>query len=187
MKILLSFIDENDCDPFERKGAILSILINRHFNKVYLLYNKAKYLKPASEIYRYCEQYFPKTQVAYKEALAVNPTDYNTVYPAMYKAVVEIAKENRNADYTISLTSGTPTMHACWIFLQQSGAIPAHLFESKLCGHKQCTVVVRKNPDWSIGDCFLLINKIGVPKFSLVSPGEKSVHWISKYDSITFN
>lgn len=129
MQILLSFIGENDCYPFERKGAILSILAKRHFDKVYLLYNKEKYLKPASDINRYCEQYFPQISVAYKEAPAVNPTDYNTVYPAMYKAVVEITKENKNAEYTISLTSGTPTMHACWIFLQQGGVIKANLIQ----------------------------------------------------------
>lgn len=67
--------------------------------------------------------------IFYKEAPAINPTDYNTVYPAMYKAVNDILTENINAEYTISLTSGTPTMHACWIFLQQGGVIKANLIQ----------------------------------------------------------
>ena len=129
MKIFLSFIGENDCYPFERKGAILSILTKLKFDKVYLLYNKESYLKPASDIFRYCEEHFPNTTVLYKEAPSVNPTDYNTVYPAMYKAVKEIIKENQKAEYTISLTSGTPTMHACWIFLKQGGVIKAKLIQ----------------------------------------------------------
>ena len=129
MKILLTFIGNNDCFPFEKLGAILSILHHREFNKVYLLYNNEKYLKPASDILQYCEKHFPKLKVCYQAAIAQNPINYNTVYPAMYKAVKEILSENKNAEYTISLTSGTPTMHACWIFLQQGGMIDAKLIQ----------------------------------------------------------
>ncbi len=67
--------------------------------------------------------------VRYQPALAVNPTDYNTVYPAMYQAVKEIIRENPNSEFTISVTSGTPTMHACWVFLQQGGVIDARLVQ----------------------------------------------------------
>jgi len=129
MKILLTFIGDNDCYPFERKGAILSILSKEKFDKIYLLYNKESYLKPASEIFLYCEKNFPELKIAYQEAPAINPTDYNTVYPSMYKAVKHIIQENKNAEFTISLTSGTPTMHACWIFLQQGGVIKAKLIQ----------------------------------------------------------
>ncbi|MFQ5638808.1 MAG: RNA repair transcriptional activator RtcR family protein, partial [bacterium] len=129
MKILLSFIGNNDCYPNEKPGAILAILHQRPFDKIYLLYNHEKYLKPASEILSYCAKHFPKLTVEYKEALAVNPTDYNTVYPAMYQAVKHILRENKNAEYTISLTSGTPTMHACWIFLRQGGVTDARLIQ----------------------------------------------------------
>ncbi len=129
MKILLSFIGDNDCYPNEKPGAILAILHQSQFNKVCLLYNHEKYLKAASEILSYCAKHFPKLTVEYKEALTVNPTDYNTVYPAMYKAVKQILRENKNSKYTISLTSGTPTMHACWIFLRQGGVIDAKLIQ----------------------------------------------------------
>ena len=129
MKILLTFIGNNDCFPFEKLGAILSILHHQEFDKVYLLYNNEKYLKPASDILQYCEKHFPKLKVCYQAAIAQNPINYNTVYPAMYKAVKEILSENKNAEYTISLTSGTPTMHACWIFLQQGGMIDAKLIQ----------------------------------------------------------
>ncbi|MCD6441172.1 MAG: sigma 54-interacting transcriptional regulator, partial [Candidatus Marinimicrobia bacterium] len=47
----------------------------------------------------------------------------------MYKSVREILDENGKADYTVSITSGTPTMHACWIFLQQGGVIQAKLIQ----------------------------------------------------------
>ena len=129
MKILLSFIGNNDCYPEEKKGAILSILQQKKFDKLYLLYNHEKYLKPASKILLYCKEHFPYLKVHYQEALSENPTDYNTVYPAMYSAVKQILNENKNANYTISITSGTPTMHACWIFLKQGGVIDANLIQ----------------------------------------------------------
>jgi len=131
MKILLTFIGNNDCYIDEKPGAILSILKEIKFDKLYILYNNEKYLKPASDILRYCRKNHPRVDVFYQEALTGNPIDYNTVYPAMYSAVKKVLEENRNenADYTISITSGTPTMHACWIFLQQGGVIDAELIQ----------------------------------------------------------
>ena len=131
MKILLTFIGDNDCNIKEKPGAILSILKKLEFDKLYILYNHDRYLKPASEILLYCRKHFPNLTVHYQEAKSNNPTDYNTVYPSMYKAVKEIIKENENInpEYTISLTSGTPTMHACWIFLRQGGVIDSKLIQ----------------------------------------------------------
>ncbi|MDM8521964.1 sigma-54 dependent transcriptional regulator [Desulfococcaceae bacterium HSG8] len=129
MKILLTFIGDNDCYPNENPGAILSILLQEKFDKVCLFYNHDRYLKPADAIMRYCEKHFPGLEVIRKGALADNPTDYNTVYPAMYKAVKEVLKSYGNAEYTISLTSGTPAMHACWIFLRQGRVIDARLIQ----------------------------------------------------------
>ena len=128
-KILLTFIGNNDCYTGERPGVILSVLKEMSFDKVYLLYNSDKYLKPASDILKYCRKHHPEVKILYKATLIENPTDYNTVYPAMYKSVREILDENGKADYTISITSGTPTMHACWIFLQQGGVIQAKLIQ----------------------------------------------------------
>ncbi|PIS30364.1 MAG: hypothetical protein COT43_01785 [Candidatus Marinimicrobia bacterium CG08_land_8_20_14_0_20_45_22] len=128
-RVLLSFVGNNDCQLPEKPGAIIAALHERIFNCLYLLYNDESYLKPASAILEYCRQRFPAIQVRYQPALSVNPTDYNTVYPAMYQAVKLIVKENPDAEFTISVTSGTPTMHACWIFLQQGGVINAKLIQ----------------------------------------------------------
>jgi hypothetical protein len=129
MKILLSFVGNNDCHPFENPGAILSILHQRPFDHLYLLINSEKYLKPANEIIRYCRQHFPYMAAEIQRSLSENPADYNTVYPAMYHAVNSILSKSGNAEYWISLTSGTPVMHACWIFLQQGGVIDAKLIQ----------------------------------------------------------
>ncbi len=128
-KILLTFIGNNDCRGQKKPGAILSILQEIQFDVVYLLYNHEKYLKPASDILQFCRDHHPETHIQYFEIPIENPTDYNTVYPAMYQAVKNIQSKKEKANYTISITSGTPTMHACWIFLQQGGVIDADLIQ----------------------------------------------------------
>ena len=129
-KALLTFIGNQDCKLNEGiKGPIISILEKESYNKLYLFYSDDKYLKPASEILLYCRQHFPNLDVKYKPVIVRNPTDYNTVYPAMYSANQKLAKEMDNNDCTISLTSGTPTMHTCWIFLVKGGVLSARMIQ----------------------------------------------------------
>ncbi len=128
-KILLTFIGNNDCKIEEKPGAILSILSEMDFDILYIFYNDEKYLKPASKILDYCRKHYPDLKIFYQETFIENPTDYNTVYPAMYQSVQHVLKKNGLTNYTISLTSGTPTMHACWIFLQKGGIINAKLIQ----------------------------------------------------------
>ena len=131
-KILLTFIGNNDVYAMDNssKGAILSILEKSEFEKIYLFYNNSSYLKTASKILLYCRKFHKNTEVKYQEIKAINPTDYNIIYPAMFQAVKSIQEDNLpNTEYTISVTSGTPTMHSCWIFLQQGGVINAKLIQ----------------------------------------------------------
>jgi DNA-binding NtrC family response regulator len=128
-QVLLSFIGNNDCFIETSPGAIISILKKMSFDVAYLLYNHDKYLKPAGAIIEYANHHFPKLVIRLKSAPAENPTDYNTVYPAMFQAVSSILEEEPDAGFTISLTSGTPVMHACWIFLQQGGVIDGRLIQ----------------------------------------------------------
>lgn len=140
MNILLTFVGNNDCYLPDKPGPIIGILERREFQKVYLLYNHEKYLPAASQILKYVNNHFPEVSVKYVAALAVNPIDYNTVYPAIYQAIQSILRENSAASFTISLTSGTPTMHACWLFLAFGGAIKARLIQiSKETGVEEVT------------------------------------------------
>lgn len=132
-KILITFIGNNDCYLSEGKeGSIISILNQREFDDLYILYNDARYLPYASEILLYSQKRFPNLKVRYQEAESLNPIDYNMVYPAMVAAVQDILKEEgtKDVEYTISLTSGTPTMHSCWILIVMGGIIDARLIQS---------------------------------------------------------
>jgi len=108
-KVLISFIGNNDCLLSQGKeGAIISILREREFDTLYILYNDTRYLQFASEILLFCQKKFPHLTVRYQEADSINPIDYNLVYPSMVAAVKAIQNEEgtRDVEYTISLTSG---------------------------------------------------------------------------------
>jgi len=132
-KVLISFIGNNDCLLSQGKeGSIISILKQREFDTLYILYNDTRYLQHASEILLYCKKLFPKLTVRYQEAESINPIGYNIVYPSMVNAVKTIQAEEGTKDinYTISVTSGTPTMHSCWLLIVMGGIINAKLIQS---------------------------------------------------------
>ena len=54
-----------------------------------------------------------------------NPVDFDLVYPGLLDKVLKIIEENKieNEEKIINVTSGSPTMTACWILLTQSGII----------------------------------------------------------------
>jgi len=131
-KVLLSFIGNNDCYLSQgQEGAIISILKSGCYDALYILFNKENYLESVYEIKDYCRKLFPALQVFFEPAVSIDPIDYNLVYPAMYNAVTNIKQkeEDKKTSFVVSVTSGTPTMHSCWILLKQGGAINAELIQ----------------------------------------------------------
>ncbi len=131
MKALLTFIGNHDpfADGKAQLGPILSILEKRKFDKLYLLFNNDRYWDAVFKTQEICNQKYPQMKVEMRLTEAVNPINYNLVYPAMYNVVQRIVKENKGMKYTISITSGTPTMHSCWILLVQGGVINAEILQ----------------------------------------------------------
>jgi sigma54-dependent transcription regulator len=132
LKILISFIGNHDpfADRKEQLGPILSILKRRSFDKLYLLFNNERYWDSLIQTQSYCNQHYPNMKVDYRQAESLNPIDYNLVYPAMYQVIQNIKSSNPEAKFTISVTSGTPTMHACWLFLVKGKAINAKIIQT---------------------------------------------------------
>ncbi|MDP8232465.1 MAG: RNA repair transcriptional activator RtcR family protein, partial [Candidatus Zophobacter franzmannii] len=131
MKALITFIGNHDpfSDSRGTPGPILSILEKRKYDKLYLLFNNDKYWKKVFATQEYCNKHYPQMKVEMRLTEAINPINYNLVYPAMYNVVSRIVKENAKAKFTISITSGTPTMHSCWILLVQGGVINAEILQ----------------------------------------------------------
>jgi len=48
-------------------------------------------------------------------------------------------------------------------------------------------IVFGRNYDWSVGICYLMINKRGLEKTAFLAPPEKPAAWVSRYGSLTFN
>lgn len=134
MKILITFIGNHDpfADGKEKPGPILSILQKRKFNKLFLLFNNDRYWDSLIQTQEYCNRLYPNMKVDYRQAESLSPIDYNLVYPAMYQVVQKIKKDNPKAKFTISVTSGTPTMHASWLFLVQGRVIDAKLIQTSV-------------------------------------------------------
>ena len=130
-EILITFIGNHDpfADVKENSGSILSILKKRKFDILYLLFNNNRYWDRLIQTQEYCNQHYPDMKVEYRQAESLSPIDHNLVYPAMYQVVQKIRKDNPQAEFTISVTSGTPTMHACWLFLVQGKVIDAKLIQ----------------------------------------------------------
>ena len=58
---------------------------------------------------------------------------------------------------------------------------------SAFCINKNENMILGKNMDWPVGNGHILINRRGITKYSLVSPGEQPLIWTSKFGNITFN
>jgi transcriptional regulator with GAF, ATPase, and Fis domain len=60
-----------------------------------------------------------------------DPTDYIGILRGLRTHFEEISNNTRDAKYFISVASGTPQMHACWVLLASSGEIPAHILHTR--------------------------------------------------------
>ena len=134
LNVLLTFVGYADLRALENGessgSSILTILNERAFDKIYLFHNSTEFLQIASKVLMYCRDKYPKIEVNYTDIDVKSPIDHNLVYPAMFSALEEIKVAESGANFTISITSGTPTMHACWLLLKQSGVIDAELIQT---------------------------------------------------------
>jgi hypothetical protein len=130
-KILLTFVGNND--PFslhgDHFGPILSIIKKRKFDYIYLLFNSNKYWNRLNDTQAECLKIQPNLKIEFRMIDVMNPIDYNLVYPSMANVVQKIKQKHENGLFYISLTSGTPTMHSCWVLLSKNGIINAKLLQ----------------------------------------------------------
>ena len=97
-----------------------------------------------------------------------NPTDYKIVYNEMRAKIIELMSTNKLLDEKklINISSGTPTMTACWVLLQQSNVIPAKLVQAYRPEHRKKTNTSVQEVDFNI-DNFPKINNRDVLKEQL--------------------
>lgn len=121
--------------------------------------SKKKYSDAIPEIEEYCKKNFNHNlTVNFDRFELKDPTNYAEIYPLLLTFIKNL-KPNKKNQYFISLTSGTPTMTACWLLLAKSGLIDARLLQtSRHQGLKEI--------DLNIND-FPLVRKLDEAKIKL--------------------
>jgi len=81
-----------------------------------------------------------------------SPIDYKIVYNEMRAKIIELMAVNKilKKEKIINISSGTPTMTACWLLLQQSNIIPAKLVQSLPPEYRKKTNTSVQEVDFSI-------------------------------------
>ena len=112
-----------------RAGPILTVVAERTFDRVYLFSTpKAAEisLKTAEAI---TERHAGMTTTILEVPLK-DPTNYLGILRQLRSHFKTLNAAHPDADYSISVSSGTPHMHACWLLLAASGEIPATILQS---------------------------------------------------------
>ena len=132
MKILLTFTGFHD--PFslglvgeeEQPGPILSLLGIRAFDRVYLLSTLATE-RNTVETEKAIKASCPDINVSIIDFPLDDPTDYYAIIQGLRERVFPVFQAFPKAEFAVSVASGTPQMHVCWVLLTGSGEFPARI------------------------------------------------------------
>lgn len=134
MDILLTFTGFND--PYtlglvgdeEVPGPILSLTATRSFDRVVLFStpNTEKHTASTRPVLR---KLHPAMVVEIRDIPLADPTDYHHILNGLRSHLKHIVESVPGANFFISVASGTPQMHACWLLLAASGEIPARILQ----------------------------------------------------------
>jgi len=132
MNILLSFTGYHD--PYslgligddEQPGPILSLVANKSFDTV-ILFSTPNMKTSTNATKDALNKLYQDMHVTIRDLAIGDPTNYFEILKLLRINVFKIIEENPSANYYISVASGTPQMHACWLLLVASGEIPAQL------------------------------------------------------------
>lgn len=127
-KALISFVGTNDKGIDSKgnnsDGAILTILKERKFDFLHLIYNPTKSggmnfydiaINVRDNVVK--RKHFGKTNIILHSFECENVTDHNEIYPKLLNLCKSLP---RNFEYTAAIASGTPAMQVCWILMAES-------------------------------------------------------------------
>jgi sigma54-dependent transcription regulator len=135
LKVLLSFTGFHD--PFApsgttgemRAGPILTVVAERTFDRVYL-FTTPKAAEISKKTAEAITERHPGVTVEILDVPLKDPTNYLGILRQLRSHFKTINASHPDAEYSISVSSGTPHMHACWLLLAASGEIPAKILQS---------------------------------------------------------
>ena len=135
LKALLTFTGFHD--PFAasaatgemRAGPILTVVADRSFDRVYL-FSTPKASEISEQTAAAITERHPSVSVEILEVPLKDPTNYLGILRQLRSHFKTINAAHPDAEYSISVSSGTPHMHASWLLLAASGEIPATILQS---------------------------------------------------------
>ncbi|PIE52092.1 hypothetical protein CSA37_08540 [Candidatus Fermentibacteria bacterium] len=132
MDILLTFTGFRDpyskgfVDSEEQPGPILSLLKVRSFKHVFLI-DTPTTTEHSRKTKEEINTLYPDCNVHIRDIRLSDPTIYRDIINGLKRHAYAIQEEYSQASFFISVASGTPQMHACWMLLAASGEIPAKI------------------------------------------------------------
>jgi DNA-binding NtrC family response regulator len=135
MNVLLTFTGFHDpfvisgVDGEMDSGPILTVVGDRAFDHVYL-FGTPRLADKTEEARLAIMDRHPSTGVTVLEVPLKDPTNYLGILRQLRSHFKNIREAHPDARYSISVSSGTPHMHASWILLAASGEIPAKILQS---------------------------------------------------------
>ena len=112
-----------------RAGPILTVVAERKFDRVYL-FTTPKAAELSEQTAAAIRERHNDILVEICEVPLKDPTNYLGILRQLRSHFKWINSSHPEAEYSISVSSGTPHMHACWLLLAASGEIPAIILQS---------------------------------------------------------
>lgn len=132
MNLLLTFTGFHDpwfrglVDEEEQPGPILSLLTQRRFDHIFLFDTPATaQITAATQAAIWQRHSYSRVHI--REVNLTDPTSYSEILSGLRGHLAEISACNAHAQVFVAVASGTPQMHACWVMLIASGALPARI------------------------------------------------------------
>jgi sigma54-dependent transcription regulator len=154
---LLTFVGHRDpayTEPHEdgrQKGPILTVLDERNFERV-VLFSRPHRREQTERLRVVLREAHPRLAVETVELELADASHHPRILAALRPALARLRRARPDDDFTISLLSGTPEIHACWVLLVASGEFPARLVNLRrsvhngLAGPRQLRVLDWREP-----------------------------------------
>ena len=117
-----------------QKGPILTVLDERGFSRVILLVrpHRGEQVERTRQALR---ERYPKLAVQVMEIELSDATHHPEILAKLRTALARIRRETPGDELSVSLISGTPEIHACWVLLAVAGELDAKLLNFRRTVH----------------------------------------------------
>ncbi len=136
MDILLTFTGNHDPYAFgvlegdELPGPVLTVLGHRAFDRV-VLFGTPGMRESAEHTCEALETRFPHIAVDLRDVPLADPTDYRAILAVMRLELDKLRRAFPKASFFVSVASGTPQIHACWLVLLNETPFPVRLLQAR--------------------------------------------------------